>query len=101
MGWERRRSGLFYYRCTRLGGVPRKVYLGHGPDARARAERDAQVRQQRWAERQALCVEQASVVAADQAFEQARRLVDLLMRATLIIHNYHLRRGEWRHRRDQ
>jgi hypothetical protein len=102
MAWERRGRGdrLFYYRSARIAGRPRKIYLGRGPDARAQAERVAQARDRRRAERQALRGEQARVAAADRAFEQARGLADLLMKATLIIRNLHLRRGEWRHRRD-
>jgi len=99
MAWERRRRGLFYYRSVRVNGSPHRIYVGKGPDARAQAERDAQIRERRQAERQALRAEQLQVATADLAFEQARALTDLLMQATLIIRTFHLRRGEWRHRR--
>src|SRR5262245_48483295 len=101
MGWERRGrgGGLFYYKSLRIEGEVRKVYLGHGPDARAQAERDAEARDRRRAERQALRGEQASVAAADLAFAQARALGDLLLRAALILNGFHRHHWQWRRRR--
>jgi hypothetical protein len=101
MGWERRgnRGRQFYYRSARIAGRPCKLYMGHGPDACAQAERDAEARDRRRAEQQALRGEQAGVAAADLAFEQARGLAELLMRATLVLNGFHQHRWQWRRRR--
>jgi hypothetical protein len=101
MGWERRGrgGGLFYYRSVRIAGRPCKLYMGHGPDARAQAKRVAEARDRRRAERQALRGEQAGVAAADLAFEQARALADLLLRAALVLNGFHRHHWQWRRRR--
>jgi hypothetical protein len=101
MGWERRgnRGRRFYYRSVRIAGRPCKLYMGHGPDARAQAARVAQARDRRRAEREVLHAEQDRVTAADLAFEQARALVDLLVQATLVLNGFHQHRWQWRRRR--
>jgi hypothetical protein len=101
MGWERRGKGggLFFYRAVRIAGRPCKLYMGRGPDARAQAERVAEARERRQAERQALRGEQAGVAAADLAFAQARALADLLLRAALVLNGFHQHRWQWRRRR--
>src|SRR5260370_31548869 len=100
MGWEQRqRGGLDFYRSVRVNGQPRKLYVGKGPTAERQARLEAEKRQQRRSEREALLAEQVQVAGADRALEDLRAMTDLLARATLILVGLHEHRGEWRRRR--
>jgi hypothetical protein len=99
MGWERRqRGGLYFYRSTRVNGRPRKLYHGAGPAAQAYARQEAERRARRQSERAALHAEQAQAAGADLAFQGARDLIDLLVRARLVLSGFHLHHREWRRR---
>jgi hypothetical protein len=101
MGWERRqRGGRYFYRSVRVNGRPRKLYLGAGPAARAYARQEAERRARRRSERAALHAEQARTAPADLAFQGARTLVDLLVRASLVLSGFHLHHREWRRRHE-
>src|SRR5262245_1422558 len=101
MAWERRgRNGLYFYKSVRLGGLPRKVYLGRGRAAKTCARLDAQKREQRQAERATVAAEQALVAPADHALRDFFALVDLLARATLLLAGYHEHHRCWRRRHD-
>src|SRR5262249_35588261 len=103
MVWSRKQRGAkggYYYRSKRIAGRPVKLYVGRGPDAELAARLDARERQDRPADRAAVLAEQVRLAAADLAFADARALVDLLVRATLILRGYHLHRYEWRRRRE-
>jgi hypothetical protein len=103
MAWSRKQRGPesgYYYRSRRVGRRVIKLYVGRGPDAELAARRDERERQGRRAEREAFLDEQVRLAAADVAFGDARALVDLLVRATLITSGFHLHHGsEWRRRR--
>jgi len=100
MPWERRqRGGLYYYRHAKPNGCSRRIYLGKGTDAGAQAEQDAQARQRRQAEREALRAEQAQVAVADAALADFRIMVDLLTQAVLLAAGFRHHKGEWRRRR--
>ena len=99
MGWERRqRGGLYFYRSARVNGRPRKLYLGAGPAAQAYARQEVERRARRQSERDALHAEQARTAPADLAFQSARTLIDLLVRARLVLSGFHLHHREWRRR---
>ena len=99
MGWERRqRGGLYFYRSIRVNGRPRKLYLGAGPAALAYARQEAERRARRQSERAALYAEQVQATGADRAFQDARTLVELLVRARLVLNGFHLHHREWRRR---
>src|SRR5438876_60264 len=75
MGWERRqRGGAYFYQSVRVGGRPRKLYLGAGPEAEAHARREDERRQRRAAERAALEEERARLAAAEAALREAEAL---------------------------
>jgi hypothetical protein len=101
VSWDRKqRGGKYYYRSRRINGRSVKVYLGCGAAAHLAARLDERERQDRGAEREAFLAEQVRLAAADVAFSDARGLIDLLVRATLILSGFHLHRcSEWRRRR--
>jgi hypothetical protein len=97
MGWERRQQGgVYYYRSVRIHGLPRKAYYGAGEAGVAQAERDAEERGRRQAERQAILAERQRAAAADATLEEARSWADLLVAAVLVMDGYHHHRGQWR-----
>lgn len=99
MPWERRQRGaLYYYQNVRVGGLPRKKYLGTGEEAAAQAERDAAVRQQRQALREAVRAEQLQVEAAETALRDLQGMATLLTRAMLMAAGFYKHRGQWRRR---
>jgi hypothetical protein len=99
MAWERRRNGLFYYRCyrDRTTGQVRKQYLGTGPAAEEAARQDTARRAEKAARRR-------DERAAEDRYEAARaRLIalshdcDTITRAALAEAGYYQHhRGEWR-----
>jgi hypothetical protein len=96
MGWERKqRGGLYYFKSVRIGGQPRKLYLGKGQTAEKQAQEDNQRRQQR----QALLAEQAQLASADAVLQQARTLGKILVAALLVLAGRYHHHGEWRRRR--
>jgi hypothetical protein len=98
MGWERRqRGGLYFYTTFRVNGQPRKQYLGTGPAAEEYARQEAERRQQRQNEIEALQAEQARVAGADRALDELRAVANLLARASLLLSGQHEHHGEWRH----
>jgi hypothetical protein len=101
VSWDRKqRGGEYYYRSRRINGRSVKVYLGCGAAAQLAARLDERERQDRRAEREAFLAEQVRLAAADLALQEARSLVDLLVRTALILAGFHLHRGsEWRRRR--
>src|SRR4051794_17468835 len=98
MGFEGRGARRDCYRSVRGNGRPRKLYLGTGPAAEDYARREADRRQERQAEREALNAEQARIAAADLAFGEARDLAELLVWAILILHGFHCHHRIWRRR---
>jgi hypothetical protein len=98
MGWETRAGRRYGYRCLRIEGQPRKLYLGTGSAAADHARQLAQRQQQRQAEREALHAEQARVAAADRALAELRAMTGLLARAGLLLAGLHEHHGEWRRR---
>jgi hypothetical protein len=101
MAWEARRGRHYYYESLRIEGRPRKRYIGAGPAAEEYARLDAQRRQEREAQRNALHVEQARVAPADRALRAFGALADLLARSLLLLGGYHEHRGCWRRRHDR
>lgn len=100
MAWERRQRGArYYYRCVRLHGRPRKVYVGTGPAAEEQAQKDAENRRRRQADREAAQQEAERLAANDPAFNDYLAGVNLLVRAALLAAGYHEHRGCWRRRR--
>jgi hypothetical protein len=98
MGWDRG----YYYRSRKVGGRPRRVYVGKGRAAELAAELDAlrrvgrQVRLEDWRDAR------AEVEALDQPLDELGGMADLLAEAALFVAGYRQHhRGEWRKRRVQ
>src|SRR5438132_1121731 len=102
MSWEVRGNRRYYRRKRRIDGRMVKVYVGTGPMAEREAELDAQRRAKREAEREAARAAEACCNEALTPVEEVTKLIDLLMRATLISEgHYQHDRGAWRTRRRQ
>src|SRR2546429_145616 len=70
--WDPRGAG-YYYRHVRVGGRPRRVYLGTGPAAERAAAEDDRRRAERLAQRQAR--EARAQAGASSALPSLRRLL--------------------------
>ncbi len=102
MGWSKQQRGPrsgYYYRCKRIGGRPVRIYVGRGPLAELAALLDEQERQARREAREVWYAEQARIVMADMAADEARTLAELLAMAALLIEGYHTHHGQIRRRR--
>ena len=101
MGWETRRGrGRYYTRSHKVNGRVVREYVGTGLVAELAAQRDAEERAQRLAERERLQHEAARWAAAVAPLKQLSQLLDAMTAATLIAAGYHQHhRGAWRKRR--
>jgi hypothetical protein len=95
MGWERRRSGLYYYRKRRTGRTVRSEYVGSGDLAHAGAALDAEARRRRASLRAERKREREECAALDAVLDLSQALVD----AALAEHGYHKHKGQWRRKR--
>ena len=99
MAWEKRRGGLFYYRCTRVDGKVVKQYFGKGAHAEFIAEMDASQRATKQAARHAARREEVQLEKLIEPLEAFGRNLDILIQAELLRDGYHNHGGEWRRRR--
>jgi hypothetical protein len=101
MGWETRRgSGRYYTRSRKVHGRIIREYVGTGLVAELAAQRDADARAQRLAERKRLLHEAARWASTAAPLTELSRLLDGLTAAALIAAGYHQHhRGAWRKRR--
>ena len=100
MGWQRRRHKQFYYRSQRVDGRVRTIYLGGGETAKQAAEKDAEARVQRAADKAELATLEAKLSSVDQLAAEVQHGVGLMTEATLLAIGYREHRGQWRRRRD-
>lgn len=97
MAWEPRLGGRrYFYKSTRVDGVPRKIYLGSGQAAEAEAKLIDEARQLRQTDLEAKLSEQERLQPADAILDALRDLTDLVASALLIQGGYHEHRGQWR-----
>ncbi len=103
MGWESRErgKGAYYYRSVREGNRVRKEYCGGEMLGQWAAQRDEFARRRR-EEESAYYKEERRRFQESAAFlEEIGSVMDTLVRAHLIAHGFHKKRGEWRRRRGQ
>ncbi len=96
MAWERRGSGLFFYRVTRVHGRPHREYLGQGEEAEKAAAAIANRKQEQQARKEDSQRHRAILAPLDEL----ARLTDLLARTSLFANGYDQRKGSWRRRRE-
>jgi len=104
MSWDRKQRGAaggYFYRCVRRNGKPRKVYMGRGPGAEAAAAANERSRLARQTIQEQQRAEQLRMTFADLALQDLRVLLNVLVKAILVVHGYHEHHGEWRRRRDR
>ena len=100
MAWERRGRGRYFYRSVWTAGRVVKQYYGGGVLGELAASVDAESRQRRAAEAEALRADRARFLPAESALRALDGACDLLAGAALTAAGYH-RPGHnpWRRRR--
>ena len=100
MSWETRGNRRVYYRARSIGGKVVKEYCGHGAEAHAAAEEDAQQRAEREARLEARDKRRRQYEAAQMTLAVLSTDCDNLVKASMVKAGfYQHRRGEWRKRR--
>src|SRR3954451_19911136 len=93
MGWER---GRYYTRTRRSCGRRVREYIGSGPAGRRASQADAMRRRRAAKLRVADASMRAEASSLDALVSDAVSLVDVALRASLLVSGYRLRRGEIR-----
>jgi len=102
MAWVKRRSHYYFYRCHRVAGRVRQVYLGRGELAQVAAQADALRLAQRQQHAQQLRQLQQRLQTAHDALQTAGLEAELLTRAGLVAEGfYQHHHSEWRQRRER
>lgn len=96
MGWERRRNGLYYYRPVRIGGRPRRIYLGKGDIGRIHELLDRCEQREKLAAAQAHNRQLAEAVELDGQWSVIWQWVRALASAYLLRAGLYRHHGEWR-----
>jgi hypothetical protein len=96
--WDvRGESQVYYYRHRRVGGRPRRVYVGTGAAAEEAAAEDARRKAERQADRTAAEADRRRYAAATEPLDGLAALVERLAKAALLGSGWKQHdRGEWR-----
>ena len=96
MAWEQRRRSRVYYQATWQNGRCVKRYVGPGAAGEDQARRDDARRGERAAQGVAFRDHLIRLEAADRALTDFGGMVELLVRAALLLSGLHHHRGAWR-----
>src|SRR5262245_52198002 len=99
MPWESRGLRRYLYRCRRVNGLPRKLFLGAGAVAEAHERLIAEERRRREAERRAWQAELERLALADGIQGDLEAAATVLARAALILGGFHEHHRQWRRRK--
>jgi len=100
MSWMQRGERRYYYRASRLSGVPRRQYVGTGPIGKLAAAVDDYRRLTRAIAAEEGRAEQARYREAESSLRELCAVTDLLARAALVAAGYRQHaRGSWRRKR--
>ena len=99
MGWEKRGSGLYYYRKRRIGSRVVSEYMGGGELGEAAAAYDRAAQDAREQELRSAKEEREKITALAEAGAEAEQGIRALVRAFLLLAGYHTHKGQWRRRR--
>ena len=101
MGWERRRSGTYYYYARREGGRVVKTYVGTGPGAAVAADVVEAAALALESRRDLFREAKAGLATVADRLAELGRSADAAARAALLSAGYRRHhRGEWRKRLD-
>ena len=100
MGWERRGSGMYYYRKRRIGECVVSEYVGGGALAEVVALQDERDRLERAERRQAKRQASEEMRMLDRQVDEVAELIRALAQGVLLVTGHHTHRGQWRKRRD-
>ena len=106
MGWERRRSGTYFYYARREGGRVVKTYVGTGPSAAVAADVVEAAALALESRRDLFREAKAGLATVADRLAELGRSADAAARAALLSAGYRRHhRGEWRkrstHRREK
>ena len=101
MGWEERRSRLYYYRSVREGKRVRKEYIGSGALGQILAQLDELNRLQREVEEASWREERERLQRSAGFLQDLEEAAEILTRAQLLAAGFHKRKGEWRRLRER
>ena len=99
MAWEQRGHRRYYWRCRRVAGKVKRIYLGRGPDAKLAAALDEERALRRVLNRRTSQADRESWTEACDPLDELIVVTDLLVSTTLLAEGYYRHdRGAWRHR---
>ena len=101
MGWERRGSGLYYYRKHREGERTVSEYIGPGDLGILAAHLDNRRREELEAKREAERKARTEHEALDATIDELGTITKALVTATLEEAGYHRHKRQWRRTRAQ
>ena len=97
MGWERRqRGGLYYYKSVRIGGKPRRIYLGRGEHGRVHELLDRKEARKKVAAREVRDRDRDQSAEAKGLFDEAWAWGRAVAAASLVAGGRYYHHGKWR-----
>jgi hypothetical protein len=99
MGFETRAGRPYYYRKERRGRRVRSVYVGGGEGAELLAALDAVQQEERAEKRQQARAAREELRAEDAELDALGEIMDELAQATLLAHDCHQHKRQWRRKR--
>ena len=97
MGWERRRrGGLYYYKAVRIGGKPRRIYLGAGACGRVHELLDRKEARKKVEARAVRDRDRDQSAEAKGLFDEAWRWARTIAAAALVAEGFYPHHGQWR-----
>ena len=96
MGWEIRSGRAYYYKPARVGGRPRRIYLGSGSVGKLHAALDRRQRRTKEALWASLRAAKAEAAEADRLWADLWAWARALAAASLASAGWYRHRGQWR-----
>ena len=96
MAWEQRNGKLYYYRKIRRGRQVISEYIGAGLSAELICKIDQSERKQREFENHEWLRHKLQIQELDNELDQVSKTIQSLLRAMLLVSNYHPHKGQWR-----
>jgi len=100
MGWEKRGSGMYYYRKRRIGGRVVSEYVGGGVVGELAALQGECDRFKRVDQRKADRLTREEMRTLDRQVDEVAELIRAVTQGVLLATGHHTHKGQWRKRRD-
>ncbi len=99
MGWETRGGKSYYYHKERDGASVRSVYVGSNETAQLIAQLDKLQSDEQEGKRALTRIERERWQEQDAELDALSKIVDEVMKATLIAQGFHQHKRQWRRKR--